>query len=301
MRDGRAVGVRVDDDSVLEEKTIHANLGVIMGSHIKQLPGLVSSGAFTPDLNQRIEDLSLKGGGLFVANFLTTDVPVFSSAPDAFVGKTEPTVFVLNCDTERLINGLMRDIHTFGTHPTSLENYAGVWFLNNGGHDRTRVRGGEYNVIGMNLLVPAPEDHRDGPDAVNRATPEIIENVKELVRQYAPNMTPDKFVHTFVNTPYDSSFRNQGFVGGNWMGMRESENEWGSRKPLPELARYRTPVDGLYLSHQTSHPGGLCLLAVPYNLMHILHEDYDEVSSTTPEWWYPSPWHITDQEGGTRP
>jgi len=120
------------------------------------------------------------------------------------------------------------------------------------------------------------------------------------VRQYAPNMTPDKFVHTFVNTPYDSSFRNQGFVGGNWMGMRESENEWGSRKPLPELARYRTPVDGLYLCNQTSHPGGLCLIAVPYNLMHILHEDYDEVSSTTPEWWYPSPWHITDEEGGTR-
>jgi phytoene dehydrogenase-like protein len=300
VRDGRSVGVRVDDNAALEEKTINANLGVIMGTHVKQLPGLVSSGAFAPDLVQRIEDLSLKGGGLYVANFLTTETPVFSAAPDAFTGGPEPTVFVLNCDTDRIINGLMRDIHTFKTHPTKLENYAGVWFLNNGAHDQTRVRGGQYHVIGMNLQVPAPEEHRDGPDAVNKATPEIVANIKELVRQYAPNMTPDKFVHTFVNTPYDSSFRNQGFVGGNWMGMRESENEWGSRKPLPELARYRTPVEGLYLCNQTSHPGGLCLLAVPYNLMHILHEDYEEVSSTTPEWWYPSPWHITDEEGGTR-
>ncbi len=300
VNDGRAVGVRVDDSSALEEKTIHASLGVIMGTHIKQLPELVSPGALAPDCVQRIEDLSLKGGGLFVANFLTTETPVFSSAPDAFVDGPDPTVFVLNCDTDRLINGLMRDIHTFGTHPTKLENYAAVWFLNNGAHDKTRVRGGEYHVIGMNLQVPAPEEHRDGPDAVNKASDEIVANVKELIRQYAPNMTPDKFAHTFVNTPYDSSFRNQGFVGGNWMGMRESENEWGSRKPLPEMARYRTPVEGLYLCNQTSHPGGLCLLAVPYNLMHILHEDYDEVSSTTPEWWYPSPWHITDEEGGTR-
>jgi hypothetical protein len=36
---------------------------------------------------------------------------------------------------------------------------------------------------------------------------------------------------------------------------------------------------------------------VPYNLMHILKEDYAEIESTTPEWWYPSPWHITDAEG----
>ncbi|MCZ7526630.1 MAG: NAD(P)/FAD-dependent oxidoreductase [Acidimicrobiia bacterium] len=300
VRDGQAVGVRVADEGVLEEKTIHANLGVIMGTHVKQLPGLVGSGALAPEFVQRIEDLSLKGGGLYVANFLTTETPVFAAAPDAFKDTAEPTVFVLNCDTPSLIDGLMRDIHTFRTHPTSLDHYAGVWFLNNGVHDRSRVRGGEYHVIGMNLQVPAPEEHRDGPDAVNRASDEIVANIKELVRQYAPNMTPDKFVHTFVNTPYDSSFRNLGFVGGNWMGLRESENEWGPRKPLPELARYRTPIDGLYLCNQTSHPGGLCLMAVPYNLMHILHEDYEEVASTTPDWWYPSPWHITDKDAGTR-
>jgi phytoene dehydrogenase-like protein len=94
--------------------------------------------------------------------------------------------------------------------------------------------------------------------------------------------------------------RDMAFVGGNWEGMRISEDEWFSRKPLPELARYRTPVDGLYLCHQTSYPGGLCLLAVPYNLMHILAEDYEEIGKTTPDWWYPSPWHITDAEGGAR-
>ncbi|MCZ7526279.1 MAG: hypothetical protein M5U14_07830 [Acidimicrobiia bacterium] len=224
---------------------------------------------------------------------------MFKDAPDAFVDGPLPTAFVLNADSDRLME-LMRDVHTYRTHPTDLDHYAGVWFVSHGSHDRSRLRGGPGHVFDMNLQVPAPEDHRDGPDAVNEGLPEIIDNVKALLRSYAPNMTDDKYLGVYVNTPRDSEFRNMAFVGGNWMGMRESRNEWWERKPLPELARYRTPVEGLYLCNQTSHPGGLCLIAVPYNLMHILREDYEAIEASTPEWWYPSPWHITDEEGGTR-
>ena len=298
VREGQAVGVRVDDDSTLEEKTVWANLGVIFNNHVKNLPKLATSGSFTPDFNRRVEDLSLKGGSLWVMNMLVSELPQLTMAPKLNQPGTELTVMVLNADTP-MLQELMRDVHTFRTHPTDLDHYGGLWFITQGAHDHTRVRGGAGHVIYFNLQVPAPEDHRDGPEAVNLARDEIVENVKTVLRKYAPNMTDDKYTDIWVNSPYDSSFRNMAFVGGQWMGMRESEDEWGQNKPLPELARYRTPIDGLYLCHQTSHPGGLCLMAVPYNLMHILHEDYDEVSSTMPDWWYPSPWHITDEEGGT--
>jgi phytoene dehydrogenase-like protein len=266
---------------------------------VKNLPDVVSSGAFTPDFVQRVDDLSLKGGSLFVANLIISEMPRFTGAPELNQPGTELTVMVLNSDTPKLME-LMRDVQTFRTHPTDLDHYGGLWFITQGAHDHTRVRGGDRHVIYFNLQVPAPEEHRDGPEAVNFARDEIVDNVKTIIRSYAPNMTDDKYDKIWVNSPYDSSMRNMAFVGGQWMGMRESEDEWGQNKPLPELARYRTPVDGLYLCHQTSHPGGLCLIAVPYNLMHMLHEDYPEVSSTTPDWWYPSPWHITDQEGGTK-
>jgi beta-carotene ketolase (CrtO type) len=298
VRDGRAVGVRVDDESALEEKTVWANLGVIFNNHVKNLPEICTSGAFTPDLVSRIGDLSLKGGSLWVMNMLVNELPQLTVAPELNQPGTELTVMVLNSDTPKLME-LMRDVQTFRTHPTDLDHYGGLWFITQGAHDRTRVRGGDRHVIYFNLQVPAPEDHRDGPEAVNRARDEIVDNVKTIIRSYAPNMTDDKYDKIWVNSPYDSSLRNMAFVGGQWMGIRESDDAWGPNKPLPELARYRTPVDGLYLCHQTSHPGGLCLIAVPYNLMHMLHEDYPEVSSTTPDWWYPSPWHITDQEGGT--
>ncbi len=297
VEDGHAVGVRVDDRTVLEEKTVRARMGVILNNHVKQIPNLVSHSHLSRDFVQRVEDLSLKGGSLFVANLAVSELPQYAAADREYHGSDYP-VGVLVHSTEEQMLGLMRDVHSFNMHPTDPDHYQ-FWLINHSAHDPTRAPKG-YGVIDINLQVPAPEDHRDGPDAVNEATPEILENIYEVIRQYAPNMTRDKILKTWVNTPRDSSMRNMAFVGGNWEGMRISEDEWFSRKPLPELARYRTPVEGLYLCHQTSYPGGLCLLAVPYNLMHILAEDYDEIGKTTPDWWYPSPWHITDAEGGTR-
>ena len=57
------------------------------------------------------------------------------------------------------------------------------------------------------------------------------------------------------------------------------------------MARYRVPdIENLYLAHQSgAHPGGLCLMAIGYNLMHILIEDG---IAEPGDWWYASPWYI---------
>ncbi len=296
VHDGVAKGVRVADESLLEEKTIWANMGVINNTHVKSLPKLVSSDHLTKTFRQRIADLSLKGGSLYVANFIVNELPEYSDAPERYEGSNYPSGMALHCTTDALME-LMRDVHTYRMHPTDLDHYI-AWYIVHAPHDPTRNRSNlPGGVVTVNLQVPAPEDHKDGPLAVNDAKYEILDNLKQVLRHYAPNMTEDKYIKSVINTPYDSEQRNMGFVGGNWMGMRQSEDEWWARKPLPELARYRTPVEGLYLCHQTSYPGGLCLSAVPYNLMHILKEDYSEIEATTPEWWYPSPWHLTDAEG----
>jgi phytoene dehydrogenase-like protein len=112
--------------------------------------------------------------------------------------------------------------------------------------------------------------------------------------QMVDGLDEDNIIHHWSATGRDVEFRNTGLIGGTWCGSRHDEDQLWTNRPMPELARYRTPIEGLYHAHQTSgHPGALCLMAIPYNLMHILIEDG---VAEPGDWWYPSPYYIP-QEG----
>jgi phytoene dehydrogenase-like protein len=58
-----------------------------------------------------------------------------------------------------------------------------------------------------------------------------------------------------VQTPLDLE-RELGLLRGNVMHVEMTLDQMFSYRPLPELSRYRTPVDGLYLTGASTHPGG---------------------------------------------
>jgi phytoene dehydrogenase-like protein len=158
-------------------------------------------------------------------------------------------------------------------------------------YDPTRTPDGYHVLSPIYLECPPPQYDVEGPEGYNRHKQEIVDAALALLERMAPNMHSDNIVDVFVNTPYDSEFRNAGMSGGNWYGARQSADQWFGTRPMPELARYRTPIDGLYMCSQSMHPGGLCLMAVPYNLMHILIEDGIVEPAS---WWYPSEWYVPE-------
>jgi beta-carotene ketolase (CrtO type) len=160
--------------------------------------------------------------------------------------------------------------------------------------DRQCTIPGMYLESPYYVYVPPPEYQPGGPDAIDKNKEEVNAYMRKAFSQVIENLDDNNLVAHLANTPYESEFRNAGLIGGTWCGTRHCDDQWGERRPLPELARYRTPIDRLYLCNQTAcHPGGLCLMAIPYNLMHILIED----GLVEPgKWWYPSPWYIP-QEG----
>lgn len=291
----RAVGVSLADNAATPNREIRARLGVISGTHVKQtFQQLVPTSAQHPVFREKIKQIDLKGGSLYVLHLLVSELPQYK-AFGVLSEEDYPSCVVLNCTTEALLEE-MRDVDALRTHPLSKENYV-VPICVNEIFDRSRKVKDGYLLSPIYLQVPPPEYHRDGKDAVNRDKEKIADNICEMLCEYSSNITPDKIKKRWINTPRDSEMRNMAFVGGNWYGIRECEDQWWDKRPIPELARYRTPVDGLYLCNHTSYPGGLCLMAVPYNLMHILIEDY---GIEMPGWWYPSPWHKTDKEMGAR-
>lgn len=294
VEDGEAKGVRLAETSPLGNKTIWANKAVIANTHIKQtFLDLVPRRHLDQDFTQKIKDINLNGGSLYVMHLVCKELPKYVGEQGEIIkGKNYPIALVGPCDSREYLVNQTIDVYSHRTHPVRKESMTFVI----GQHDiidPSRAGGDLFVVSPIYLQMPPPEYHKDGPNAVNKAKEEINHAILSTIREMAPNMTEDNIVRMFVNTPEDSSFRNLGFVGGNWYGTRHDRDQWWEKRPLPELSRYRTPIDKLYLCNQSSYPGGLCLMAVPYNLMHVLIEDG---IAKPGDWWYPSPWYIPESE-----
>jgi phytoene dehydrogenase-like protein len=99
----------------------------------------------------------------------------------------------------------------------------------------------------------APYEPRDGSwdDGAREA---LGDRVIDTITEYAPNFK-DSVIERQVLTPYDLEQR-FGLIGGNIFQGEMSLDQLFSFRPTPELAGYRTPVEGLYLCGSGTHPGG---------------------------------------------
>jgi phytoene dehydrogenase-like protein len=92
--------------------------------------------------------------------------------------------------------------------------------------------------------------------------------VTELIGLYAPNV-PGSVIARRVFTPADleTTF---GITEGNIFHGDISLPQMFFMRPLPGWARYRTPVEGLYLCGAGTHPGGGVTGAPGYNAAHAI-------------------------------
>ena len=297
VRNGRAIGVQLAADASFPEKRIWARKAVISGADVKQtFLRLVGPQHMDAGFAQRVADVSLKGGSLFVMSVICRELPKYHGRDDAFPEEIYPSCVVGPADSMDFFYTQTRDAYSHKKAPASFTpEHLTMMICSHDQYDPTRTPDGYHVLSPIYLECPPPQYDVEGPEGYNRRKQEIVDAALALIERMAPNMHSDNIVDVFVNTPYDSEFRNAGMSGGNWYGARQSADQWFGTRPMPELARYRTPIDGLYMCSQSMHPGGLCLMAVPYNLMHILIEDGIVEPAS---WWYPSDWYVPEKGRG---
>ena len=296
IRNGRAVGVRLRDDAAWGNKVIWADKAVISGTEIKQtFNKLIGSKCVDPALMKHVNDLSIKGGTLYASAFLTRK-------PLKYRKKYEQATDTGVCypmDSREIYYEHVLDCNGRQGNPTmSTKTYPWLW----AGADRIFTK--EYHPqttrpdttlqSSLVMYVPPPEYHVDGPDAINKEKAKMDAYMRESFASVVEGLDEPNLLHQWGLTPWEQEYRNTGMIGGNWYGIRQCRDQWWNERPLPELARYRVPgIDNLYLCHQSAaHPGGLCLMAIGYNLMHMLIED----GVVEPgDWWYASPWYIPEK------
>ncbi len=293
VHNGRAVGVRLSADAAFPEKTIWADKAVISAVDVQStFLRLVGNRHLDHGFLQAVSDISLKGGSLWVMSVICRELPKYHGRDEWFPTEVYPSCVVAPADSMESFHAQTRDAYSFRRLPQDLSpEHLTMMICAHDMYDTTRCVEGYHVLSPIYLECPPPEYDVTGPDGYNRQKAEVTKAALDLLGEMAPNMRGDNIVDVFVNTPLDSEFRNTGMTGGNWYAARQDSDQWFSNRPLADLARYRTPIESLYMCHQTMHPGGLCLMAVPYNLMHIL---IDDGIAQPGSWWYPSPWYMAD-------
>jgi len=295
---GRAIGVRVRDDAPIKEKKIYANKAVISATHVKHtFLDMIGPRHLDAGLRQRISDLSLKGGSLYMAHFLTRErlrnKPRFRRMDPGEYGAFG--VGMYPCDNRDLYYDHVADALGDQSALTIPPERAMFGLVTAEIYDKTQpqcTREGYYINGPLWMMVPTPEYQPGGLDEMADHA-KWDEYVRKALCGYCENIDSDNLVQIFSDHPRDQELRNTGVLGGSWYGISCARDQWWNERPLPEMARGRVPdIEGLYLSHQSSaHPGGLCLMAVGYNLMHTLIEDG---IAEPGDWWYASPWYIPE-------
>jgi phytoene dehydrogenase-like protein len=100
---------------------------------------------------------------------------------------------------------------------------------------------------------------------------DVADNILEVLYRYAPNMR-GKIIDRFIQTPLDLE-RRLALLRGNVMHVEMSLDQMFFFRPLPELASYRTPIRGLYMTGASTHPGGGVFGASGYNTARVALAD----------------------------
>ncbi len=300
--DGRAVGVRLRENAAMGGKTIWANKAVIAAVDYKQaFFDMVGRKHLDPSFIRNLEDISLKNGTLYTSTFHTREPlhwqPKFKEMEKQCIGPDKvPFGAVYPADSREIYYENVADCDGRKSMPTVPPEKL-MWFLApSQNFDPTDCQGSYprgHISCPIEVNVPIPEEQVEGIDTQLERKDELDAYLRQAFGGALTGLDDDNVIHHWSASGREAEFRNTGLLGGSWCGSRHDGDQWAEKRPIPELARYRTPIDGLYTCHQTmSHPGGLCLMAIPYNLMHILIEDGIAAPG---KWWYPSPYYIPQQ------
>jgi len=129
--------------------------------------------------------------------------------------------------------------------------------------DRT-LAPGDGQVLWLSQFVPPKPAGGTWDDVKEQWADEMVETFIE----YAPN-TRDLILERAITTPLDRE-RITGNINGNPFHLDMTLDQSWSFRPTPELSKYETPVEGLFLTGSGTYPGGGVTGIPGYNAAHII-------------------------------
>ena len=256
----RAVGIETEDGT-----RILADKAVVSGAHIQLTMKMLGDAA--PAYAQKRAKNARTGNGMgMIVRYAMHELPDYTAQPShgeiaphhGAIQFICPTVDYLETAYQEYLLGMpsskpaLAVMTVSAVDPTLAPPDKHVMFLWGQYHPYTLASGENWDDIGQ----------REG------------DKMLDLLAEYAPNISRDSVVGELIETPLYLE-RELGLVKGNIMHLEMSSDQMFMLRPALGMGMYRAPVDGLYLTGASTHPGGGIMGAAGRNAAHVIRHDLE--------------------------
>jgi phytoene dehydrogenase-like protein len=256
VENGKCTGVECMDGS-----QYRAEKAVLSTIHIKQLVDMAPHELWGEDFLFGVETWQPEISAV-VAHYATTEAPRFQSDR----GPIEPVETCVMPSSARAL-GFIYD-HLLGR--VNLENPP-LEITCCSTVDSTRAPAGMHT---LRVLGFHPYDLKQGHEHWDELKNEVAESNLNFMRRFAPNLTEDKILARFVESPVDLERMNPHNWHGSYHAGAADASQSGAMRPMAGWAQHRMPIHGLYQTGATTHPGGSVTGAPGRNAATVMLKDF---------------------------
>ncbi len=254
---GTCRGVECADGS-----SYYAQKAVLSTIHIRHLVDMAPRELWGEDFLENVR-LFQPEQAMFVAHYATKELPKYLLASG---GTISPCESVLLVNPERIL----RLTYDNDRGEVNLEDPA-LQIACPSVADSTRAPAGFHT---LKVLGFQPYNLKEGLAHWNNIKDQVAEANLNYLRRFAPNLTEDKILARFIQSPLDIERSDSHLWRGSAHAGANDPAQSGAMRPVPGWAQHRMPIPGLYQTGATTYPGGSVSGAPGRNAAMIMLRDF---------------------------
>lgn len=256
IENGKCAGVECSDGSVYR-----AEKAVVSTVHIKHLVDMAPRELWGEDFLEGVETFQPENA-MFVIHLATSEPPRYLVNGNTLM----PTESLILSSPERALRFDYDDARgavNLDDPPLQVVCCTAA--------DPSRAPAGMHTV---KVLSFQPYGLKEGPQHWDAIKEQVADATLAYLRRYVSNLTADKILARFVESPLDLERMNPHFWRGSAHGGAQSPSQLGALRPMPGWAQYRMPIPGLYQTGATTYPGGSVTGAPGRNAATVMLKDF---------------------------
>jgi len=252
ISDGKATGAVTNDGTYYKADLLISN------AHVQTtMCKMVGREHLSPDLFQKVENVQIGNGFGMVIRCAVEELPVYTACPDdPYIHNGMQLLAPSTEYMERAIGDYMKKL------PPDDPAVLAMTFSK---IDPEVAKDGKHTLFAWAQWHPYELANGLSWDDIRERE---AQKIYDVVVKYAPNMK-NKLIDWYIQTPLDIE-RKHGLLRGNVMHVEMNFDQMFMFRPTPELSQYETPIENLYLSSASCHPGGGVFGAAGYNAANVI-------------------------------